>query len=99
MLMPEKEAEGRLCPVATTDDCFAYCNASRCMAWRWQSVDVVDDAFQAAQAQRVKDTGEQHMKAFKYVSEHRAEFGLPLVPTLGWCGIAGRPDEAPKVLR
>jgi len=99
MLLTEDEAKTKTCPQATTYEEFSYCNASGCMAWRWQSVDIVDDAFQAAQLKRMKEANEVHKVAFKYVSEHRDEFGLPMIPTKGWCGLAGRPDETPRVLR
>lgn len=115
MLMTEDNAKTKWCPHAIAshqdpragfrdDDVDARfvnfpCIASRCMAWRWLSHNVTDGAFLAALAQRMKDTGEKGPIAIAYVQKHREEFGLPTAPTVGWCGLAGRPDETPKERR
>jgi hypothetical protein len=66
------------------------CIADFCMAWRWQPL-MADASFLAAVKRCMDEKGLSHAKASAYVGDHRSEFGLPIEPYLGYCGLAGGP--------
>lgn len=92
----EEQAMRTLYPQTLPSADWDKCQAAECMAWRWIPLEA-DAAFLAAVAKRVKvenpETGKpyHHTQAAKYVTENRAEFGLPTKPLLGYCGLAGKP--------
>lgn len=85
-VMPVYEANDRQCCVDRTRNCSSF----DCMAWRWQPL-MADEAFKTAVKERMSTADESHVKAAAYVVDHRDEFGLPVQPYLGFCGLAGKP--------
>jgi len=91
MYMTENEAKGKECPQTMTASGGGYCHVSGCMAWRWQPL-LADDQFIAAVKKRMDTSNDLHPAAARYVTGHRAEFGLPTVPFRGFCGLGGKPE-------
>lgn len=99
MITTEAEAKTKNCPmsfaVSNPDNPSPWpCSGSGCMAWRWQPL-LCDPAWEQAvirAAAQIDDKTPNRRHAAKYVMEHRAEFGLPARPYLGWCGLARKPD-------
>jgi len=67
------------------------CAGAGCMAWRWKPL-MADAAFAEA-VKKVHDKCPEgpitHAKAVAHVMAHKADYGLPTVPYLGYCGLAG----------
>lgn len=67
------------------------CAGRDCMAWRWKPL-MADENFLHAVKLVMDKEGLPHAKAVKYVTENRAEYGLPMKPFDGYCGLAGIPQ-------
>ena len=90
--MTENDARRRDCCAAIAIPGDNLCRASECMAWRWLPL-ACDAAFTEAVKTRAETTGDKapFAKSARYVTEHRAEFGLPVKSFEGYCGLAGKP--------
>lgn len=80
----------RLCP----QDLSLNCKGPACMAWRWHPLNVGDAWIAAVQkaAREIGDKTPGRAKAARHVNANRAAYGLPEYPTLGYCGLAGKPE-------
>lgn len=90
--MTEDEAKTKWCPSSKgPNGGFAQCITSDCMWWRWLPFQALDPLY--IEAIKICETA-RDMKppqAAKYVNAHRGEFGLPIDPFEGYCGLAGKP--------
>lgn len=104
MMLTELEASKKVCPLlqlammANHGDEFSAgsrnCFASGCLMWRYRPHPADDQWIEAVRkaAEELGDATPNRAKAAKHVSQNREKFGLPIVPTHGWCGLAGRPE-------
>jgi hypothetical protein len=90
MMLTEAEARTKFCLVQVPN---YTCLASDCMAWRYRPHPADDQWIEAVRkaSEEIGDTSPNRMKAAKHVSQNRAKYGLPVIPTHGWCGLAGKP--------
>ena len=81
------EAETKWCPNATKDKCLS----DRCMAWRWETITTAHPMWADAVRAKAAELDEKppFAKAARWVSENKADLGM--VPTRGYCGMAGEP--------
>jgi len=83
----QAEANGRLCCQGGKSN--ELCEASRCMAWRWQPLQTDEPNFLAAIQSYMAKEKCSHQKACAYVHANRKEFKLRSEPYQGFCGLAG----------
>lgn len=70
------------------------CEGPKCQGWRWRPL-TTDSAWQSAvlrAADEIGDKSPHKSKAAKHVQENREAYGLPVSPTHGYCGLAGKPE-------
>ena len=80
----EEVAGTKWCPAAMKMKCYG----SNCMAWRWKPL-MADDDFADAVKKAAAAGPMTHAKAVAHVMAHKADYGLPTTPFLGYCGLAG----------
>jgi hypothetical protein len=88
------EAAALLCPLARTfaaSPAVEGCRGPACAAWRWETVTTAHPLWREAVRAEAEKTGEKvpFAKAARLVADNAVEFGL--VPTKGFCGLAGLP--------
>lgn len=81
------EAETKWCLAETEGKCIS----DRCMAWRWETITTAHPMWADAVRAKAAELDEKppFAKAARWVSENKADLGM--VPTRGYCGIAGEP--------
>ena len=91
MMLTEQEAREKRCPAPIGN---AYCIASDCMAWRYRPHPADDQWTEVLLkvALEIGDASPHKARAAKHLSQNREKYGLPVIPTHGWCGLAGRPE-------
>lgn len=90
-LLTEDQAGTKRCVHSEAE---RLCITSGCMAWRYRPHPTDDQWIEAVRkaSEELEDKSANRAKAAKHVSQNREKFGLPVIPTHGWCGLAGRPE-------
>ena len=70
------------------------CSGPHCMAWRWLPLIVTPEW--AVAVKKVIESCKSHNAATQMVKNDPAKYGLPTEPTLGYCGLAGKPEVMPE---
>ena len=73
---------------------FHDCAGARCAHFRLMPL-ICDGPWTEAVKQAahdLNDTSPSRAKAAAHVNKNRATYGLPTIPTHGYCGLAGKPE-------
>ena len=67
------------------------CYAVECMAWRWEQITTAHPLWANAVRAKAAELDEKppYAKAARWVADNKASIGM--VPTRGYCGLAGEP--------
>jgi hypothetical protein len=100
MMVTAEEAGKLYCPLTfnSGEGTPPWCEGPKCMAWRYKDHTTDDKWIEAVQkaAKELNDTSPSRTKAARHVMNNRTKYGLPIAPTHGWCGLAGKPEWWPK---
>ena len=101
MIIPVKPGEDapecRVVPPQEDDVVGTYyppCVGAGCAHFRLQPI-LADARFVEAvkkAAEDIGDTSHNRAKAAAHVNANKAKYGMPIAPTHGYCGLAGKPE-------
>lgn len=90
MLLNEADAQQKTCWKSIGSPSVGKCIGSHCMAWRWVRPEGGPKRVEAIKQYR-NDTGSSLKAAIDYVDARLEYLDLP-APTVGFCGLSGRPS-------
>lgn len=94
---PEYAKERWICPLARTfgdKPLQENCRGDDCPLWRWRPLLTSEPGYKDAviEAGKLHKDDRNGKTPAEWVNAHRADYGLPAEPYVGWCGLGGKPE-------